>query len=148
MNNAVGIILLSLFGSVLLIISVCQPDYLSDNNKFLQEFMNQNLLSILGVIVAITIASASQVHLELGRMEEKHKAKNAFLSTKIEVRRGSFCLIYLFLFALLIVVMKPVLAHSNVAEAIFNSLGLFTLFWNMLILTALIQLVFKIGPVD
>jgi hypothetical protein len=52
----------------------------------------------------------------------------------------------LFLFAVVIVVLKPLLPHSEAAEAVVNGLALIILLFNVLILPDLTQLAFSIKP--
>ena len=47
--------------------TVVKPEFLA-NNVFLVEFVNQELLALLAVILAITFASVANIHLALNRI--------------------------------------------------------------------------------
>jgi hypothetical protein len=55
------------------ICAVAQPSLLADSNGFLLNFVNQELLAILGIIMTITLASAASLHLEFNKIEEKYQ---------------------------------------------------------------------------
>jgi hypothetical protein len=54
---------LALMTGILGALSFCHSSWLSDDNTFLKNFVNQELLAVLGVIVTITLASAASLHL-------------------------------------------------------------------------------------
>lgn len=56
--------------TVLLTISFYQPHLLSDNNTFLRAFVSEQLLATLGFILAVTLASSANLHLELNKIED------------------------------------------------------------------------------
>ena len=56
--------------AVWIILSLAVPWVLADTNPFLKGFVNHKLLSVLGVIVTITFASAANLHIELNKIEE------------------------------------------------------------------------------
>lgn len=147
MNNIIGAALLIGMAVIVVSISVCAPSILSDNNTFMSNFVNHELLNILGVIVAITAASASNVHLELRRLEAEYKFKDGFEQTRREVKRGAFALVTLFGAAFLLVAAKPVVAINQNIQALINGASAFILFWNILVLWALLGLAFKVGPI-
>lgn len=148
MNNVIGATLLIAIALLLSLIAVCQPQLTSDNNSFLREFVGQELLSVLGFIVAITAASASSVHLELRRLEFDYKYPNGFASTRSEVKRGAFGLLFLFLGAFTLVIIKPIVANNEHVQALINGAAIVIVVWNILVLIALLQLAFKVGPIS
>lgn len=147
MNNPIGAILLIGMALLVVILASCSPGLISDQNSFLKGFVGQDLLNILGVIVAITAASSSSVHLELRRLEAEYKFKDGFENTRREVKRGAFALIWLFGAAALLVIAKPILAQSPTTETLCNGAAVFILFWNILVLYSLLRLAFKVGPI-
>jgi len=149
MSNVVGAILLVGFALGVILVALCEPALLSDNNSFLKNFVNHEFLNILGVIVAITAASASSVHLELRRLEADYNFKNGFENTRKEVKRGAFSLLVLFGLGVILVVIKPLISlEQPKVEALLNGFSLFILFWNILVLWSLLELSFKVGPVS
>jgi hypothetical protein len=148
MNNAVGSLILLVAGGAVIVISVCHPAALSDVNSFLKQFVNHEFLNIIGIIVAITTASAANVHLELRRLEAMYKFKDGFERTRNEVKRGAFALIVLFGSGVVLVVIKPLLPQNEHMMALINGAALLIILWNILVLWALVGLAFKVGPID
>jgi hypothetical protein len=148
MTNALGIAILAFISISLIITSYFNLDILSDRNKFLHEFINHEYVNILGVIVAITTASASNIHLELRRLEVEYKFHNGFINTRKQVKMAASALIYLFVGGFIVVLLKPHFAESPKIEALFNSIAIILLSWNILILLSLLRLSFKVGPIS
>lgn len=120
------------------------PAVLGDSNGFLKNFVNHELLAILGVILAITIASAGQLHLTLNEIERNHGTPGSFDKTRDGIRSAAYWLIALFLIAVLVVVAKPLLASTPWAETLFNGGAIVILLWNGLILISIMQAIFAI----
>lgn len=131
--------------AVMMICAIYKPAFLNDQNAFLHHFIDKELLGLLVIIITITLASAASLHLEFNKIEEQFK-KRGLTKTRHGVRQGAYCLIVLFLIAIVLVVVKPLIPHSEVGEALFNGFGLLILFWNVLILLELTQLAFAIEP--
>jgi hypothetical protein len=131
--------------AILLICAVVKPSLIADNNTFLSNFVNHELLAVLGIIMTITLASAASLHLEFNKIEERHK-KRGLMETRRGVKQGAYCLIILFVVAVLLVVVKPFTRGMPTLEALFNGLGLMTLLWSVLVLAELTQLAFAIQP--
>jgi hypothetical protein len=123
-------------------ISCYQPDWLSDSNSFLKGFVNQELLAVLGVIVTITLASAANLHLELNRLEDQYG--EGFSEARLATKAYAYLLIVLFFVALVLVVAKPIVADSSIAEAFFNSAAIIVVTMNLLSLADLATAVFQI----
>ena len=70
--------------AVWIILSLAVPWVLADTNAFLKGFVNPKLLSLLGVIVTITLASAANLHIELNKIEEA-AGKSAFVNTRVSI---------------------------------------------------------------
>ena len=119
---------------------------MSDQNEFLKNFVNHEFLNLLGVILAITLASAAQLHLTLNQIEERHRTRHAFLSTRANIRQGAYFLIGAFIFGSVLVTAKPHLGKAEWAEALINGMALILLIWNALVLLALTQAVFALEP--
>ena len=145
MSKAVSYCLLIVVGFFLLSATVFKPDVLSDSNKFLADFVNQNILAILGVVLTITLASAAQIHLALNEVENKAK-KVIFTKTRSGVHSSSYWLIGLFFLSILVALVKPYFMASIPWQSFFNGAALFILFWMVLIMASLMRLVFAIKP--
>ena len=116
--------------------------WLSDNNKFLANFVNQELLAVLGVIVTITLASAASLHLELNRLEDDHG--EGFEEARFATKAYAYLLIWIFLGAIALVIVKPIAAQSPFVEAVFNSLAILIIVLNVMALMDLTGAVFQI----
>lgn len=90
---------------VLITISVCRPSVLSDQSVFLKEFIGINLLSLLGVIVSITLASAANIYLELNRLEARFKKMN-LSGTKNALKNSAIALVTLLALAIILIAVK------------------------------------------
>lgn len=147
MTRAVAYSILLAFGVLAVSLMAARPDWISDQNLFLKNFVNHEFINVLGVTLAITLASAAQIHLALNRIEEKNKIRNALEKTRRELREATYWLISMFVVGVAVVVVKPV-ASGDVAgtQAFFNMLALFVLLFHVLLLVSLTQLVFSIEP--
>lgn len=133
-------------GTAMIAIVACRPDWLNDSNGFLKSFINHEYLNVLGVILAITLASLAQIHLKINEIEEKVNSpvmKNAHS----ELKSSAIWLISLFVSGVFLVIVKPLVADFGSAPAIINAGALFILLFNVLILTDVTLSIFGIGPV-
>ncbi len=146
MNKTIAYCALICLSAVLIVVAFVRPEFISDRNGFLANFVNHELLNVLGVILAITLASAAQIHLTLNGIEERVSDENTFNRTRTGIRQSVYWLIGLFLFALLVVIAKPVAATSDFLKALFNGTSVVVLVWNVLVLVSLTQAVFGIKP--
>lgn len=119
-----------------------KTSWLSDQNKFLAGFVNHELLAVLGVIVTITLASAASLHLELNRLEDEHN--ETFDEARLATKSYAYMLIWLFLAAIALVIVKPILALSPFSQAIFNSIAILIIILNVMALMDLTGAVFQI----
>jgi hypothetical protein len=146
MTKIISYVVLALSITIVIICAIVVPDLLSDSNTFFHAFVNHELLAVLGVILAITLASTAQIHLEFNKIEERYKRENALLRARREVRSSAFFLIFLFLMAVFIVVTKPMLAHTPWSQTLFNGASIIIIVWDVLILIDLTMTIFGITP--
>lgn len=126
--------------------SVLQPYWLSDcGNSFLKNFVNQELLSFLGVIVTITLASAANMHLEFNRLEAL--TSEGFVEARGAVKAYAILLLALFAGAFALVILKPMVAVDPHASAGFNSAAIVIVILNIMALADLTLAIFRIGPI-
>lgn len=142
-SKSVSWILLIAAGTIVIVLSAVRPNVLSDSNVFLHGFVGEGLLDVLGVILAITLASAGQLHLTLNQIEEKY-GKHSFPRMRSGMKQAATALIILFVLAILLVVVKPLAASTNWQQSLFNGAALFILLWNVLLLVSLTHGVFAI----
>ena len=131
--------------TVLLSISFCNPELLDDRNKFLAGFVNQELLATLGFILAVTLASASSLHLELNKLEDA--TGKPFRRTRLGIRKSAYSLLSLFGLAIVLVVVKPLLPTPPYNQAVANSIALLIIYFNVSVLFDLTRTVFRIPSV-
>ncbi len=145
MTRTMAICALIAAATVVTVCAIYNPSYLSDKNDFLHEFINREFLSLLGIIITITLASAANLHLEFNKIEERFN-RRGLTKTRRGVTQGAYYLIGLFLLSVVIVVVKPLAPQTDTAQALFNGAALVVLLWNVLILLELTQLAFAIHP--
>lgn len=124
--------------------AVSAPEALSDKNAFLANFVNHEILNVLGVILAITLASAGQLHLALNKLEEQYKRPGGMRGTRGQVHRAAYWLIGFFVAAVVLVVAKPRIALEPWLQTLFNGAGLIILLCNVLVLISITQIIFKV----
>lgn len=126
------------------ITSCIRPEIFGDSNSFLKNFVNHELLAVLGVIVTITLASAASLHLELNRLE--NDTGEEFLEARSATKAYAYLLITLFGAALALVIAKPVVAETESVKSLFNGAAILVIVLNMLALIDLTSAVFAIPP--
>lgn len=145
MTRTIAYCALIVFFGAVCVAALAFPIVFSDHNSFLKGFMTHELLGVLAVIVSITLASTSALHLEFNKIEERFGV--AGLSrTRAGVKQAAYMLIVLLVAAVIVVAVKADHAWSDRGQAFLNGLGLFILFWNVLILLSITQAVFAIKP--
>ena len=105
------------------------PDMLSDKNSFLADFLDNDLLSVLGFISAVTLASIANIHLQLNAIEER--STHSFAVTRHALRKSALTLIILFGLAFLIVVIKPIFAVGLGLQGLFNGAAMVVVYINL-----------------
>ncbi|MBN8816278.1 MAG: hypothetical protein J0J06_12625 [Sphingomonas sp.] len=124
-------------------ISYCRPEWFSDlGNPSLKGFVETQLLSVLGVIVTITLASAASLHLELNRLEDD--TGEGFSEARWATKAYAYLLIALFGVAMALVVAKPLLATDAHWQAAFNGASIIIIALNGMALIDLTSAVFAI----
>jgi hypothetical protein len=101
------------------------------------------MLPVVGVILAITLASAAQLHLEFNKIEERI-GKIILNRTRAGVRGAAYMLIALFVGASSLVIIKPLTLSTELGQSICNALAIFILFFNIIILIEITQAAFSI----
>lgn len=132
--------------AVLLATSICRPYYLSDTgNSFFKGFVTSEMLSFLGVVVTITLASAANLHLELNKLEER--TAEHFSEARDAIRHSAYALLGLFALAFVAVMVKPAVA-GNVGSATVNSLAILIVLFSLAVLADLTMAVFRIPAME
>lgn len=113
MKPSIGYCILICIGTTVVVLAIACPTIINDKNEFLKGFVNHELLNILGLIAAITIGSAAQLHLRLNDIERSRSTSGAFTKTRKVIHRATYWLIAIFLLSLILVIIKPLLATEN-----------------------------------
>ena len=145
MTRTIAICALMVAAGVVVTLSICTPWVLGDDNVFLKAFVTDQLLNVLGIIVTITLASAGQLHLTFDAMEEK-RGERFLHGTRQHLKEAAFWLIWLFLGAMALVVIKPFAVSYAMLGSLVNGTALLMLLLNVLILIEITQTVFAVEP--
>jgi hypothetical protein len=137
--------ILAAIAATLILTSFTQPSWLNDDNRFLANFVNHELLATLGFIVAITLASSANLHLELNKIEDE--TGNGFIRTRASIQKSAYALLVLIGIAAALVVVKPLLPGEPEWAAFANSVAILILYFNLSVLYALTRTVFGIPTV-
>ncbi|MDP3555607.1 hypothetical protein [Methylocystis sp.] len=145
MSKSVSLTLLIAVATIFSVIVIAEPEWFCDRNLFLKDFMSKDILSVLGIILTITLASAAQLHIEFNKIEE-HYGKKFLIKSRQKVHQAAYVLICTFVISVCLLLMKPISAESYRYQAIFNAAGIFLLWINVLVLIELTQAAFSIPP--
>lgn len=132
-----------LLAALLITLSFLGPNYISDSgNSFLKDFLDNDILSVLGFITALANASILSIYLHLNYLDDEANFKGT------RVRRGlrisGLSLIFVFLFAFLVVLVKPIVPASDQLNAFLNSLGILCVVFALSVLRDILITVAKI----
>lgn len=144
MNRTIAIVILVAWTVVVACSAMAAPWVLSDKNRFLQGFVNHEFLGFMGVLVTITLASAANLFIELNKME-KEVGRAAFPKTKQSVKDSAYGLIAFLTVSVALVILKPVLALTPVAETIANGIAIGLIIGAIMALIDLTQTAFKLS---
>ena len=97
------------------------PGAISDNNSFLKGFVGSNLLSTLGFIISVTLASIANIHLQLSILEET--SSKPLASTRRGLRLSAITLLVVFSVAFVISLVKPMFSATCLGQIAFNCGG-------------------------
>jgi hypothetical protein len=118
------------------------PTFIDDNNGFLKDFLDNDLLSVLGFITAVTLASAANIHLHLNQLQ--NDTGLPFNRARKSLGKSAYSLIFLFGAALVVVTIKPTLPSTPRWQAIANSAAILILYFNLSVLFDLTRATFRI----
>ena len=145
MSKIIPWVTLAIVATGLVALSLYTPHWLSDDNAFLRNFVNHELLATLGFIAAVTLASAASLHLELNRLEDA--TNQIFTRSRRSVCLSAYSLLILFGGAIILVVAKPLLPASPIAAALANSGALLIIYFYLSVMWDLIATVLAIPSV-
>jgi hypothetical protein len=144
----VYLIFLIVLAGVITAMSVCEPSILA-KNEFLKGFINQEILSIMAVIMTISIASIATIHIWFNELEDKH-GKKVFGAARREINQAAFYFIGFFLAQLLCLIVRslPSFDGSMTALSLFNGGSIILLLCSVLTLLDIMGVVRALTPAD
>jgi hypothetical protein len=145
MNISAPILLFVSAGTLLGSIVISVPDWVNDSNAFIKNFVGEPLLSALGVILAINLASLAQLHLNFNNIEERRR-KRFLIGARAEVRSSARWMILLFIFAIVTISAKPMICPNPYAIAAINCLSMLILLFYILIMWDIVEAIFDLEP--
>jgi hypothetical protein len=145
-NRLVALIVLLVSGGAFLVLSICAPWTLSDSNAFLSSFVGADFLSLMGIIVTISVASATNLQIEMNKMEER-AGFVAFQQSRHAIRESTYALLWSLLFAVVVVVVKPLATSGAIVAALFNSAALLIALFSGLLLADLVASAFGLSAI-
>lgn len=143
----ISCILLIVLVGVLVLVSVCVPAVLAQNN-FINSFLSEQLISILSVIMTVTTASVANIHITFNRIEANHKRPGVFKDARKEINHSAILLIGLFVASIVLLILRDSASANASILAFFNGLCLIILVINVLVLLDITFTVFSISPHD
>lgn len=145
MTRTVALLIFIVSLATALVLVAAAPWTLSDNNDFLRGFVNHEFLNFMGVVVAISIASGSNLYIELNKMEEREGVE-IFPRSKRNVRDDVYALLWSLFFSVGVVVIKPLAKCGERSEAFFNAAAILLILFAALTLSDLIRAAFDLDP--
>lgn len=129
-------------GSLLFVVGMLHPDILSDKNEFLKSFTSDYVLSVIGLILSVTLASCTNIHFRLNEIE--NSSGRSFPETKKLIKKSAYSLIFLFGFAFACLFIKSVWIDVEWMQVICNSIMISILFFYGAVISDITATVFAI----
>lgn len=145
MNSTIAIVALIGWGAVVVAVAAFAPWPLSDANDFLKSFVTHEFLAFMGVVVTITLASASNLYVEMNKLETEND-RDIFKRSKQDVKDSAYALVGALVAALVVVLAKPWVGFGLHGEAFMNGAALGVLGFSVMILIDLLQAAFNLDP--
>lgn len=144
MNKYVYAITLIVLAGVTVSVSVWAP-YLLAHNKFLTDFIEDQILNILAVIMTISIASIATIHIWFNELESKHD-KKVFGQARREVNQSATIFIGLFVAEVALLIVRSFFDGNDIAISIFNGAAMLILLGSVFTLADLMGVVKELTP--
>ena len=130
------------FALVLVLLALVNPDILSDKNAFLKDFLDNDLLSTLGFIVALSEASAVNIYMKVSEIE-RYRGIRAPRS-KRAIIFSAYSLIFAFGAAVFLVVAKAAGPNVSGWHIICNVGALLIVYFNLSVIYDLMRASFRV----
>ena len=119
------------------------PSVLSDQNRFLQDFLDNDLLSVLGFVAAVTLGSLGGTYLQVSRVEIALQKDLSAAKAALKLSAGSIVIAFGFSFVLLVV--KDLLPVKEVYQAVANASAIVIVYVYLEILWDITFTTFRVG---
>ena len=129
--------------SVFTVFSVREPALLGANS-FLSDFVRNQLVSVIVVIVTVSLVSVTQINLEYTRIERRFRQK-VFQAPRRTLNISSAILVALLFLSLLIAFLKSHFEGFLIATSFIHSAGLMLVFVGAFIMYDLIRVVYALA---
>jgi hypothetical protein len=143
-NRSIGIQVFLLWLVVFFLIFFWAPSWISDKNAFLSNFVGEDMLDFMGIVVTITLGSASNIFLELNKVEVEFK-RSVFRKTKADIQHSAYALIGLLICSFALVCIKPIIPNGEHVCCIINGIGISIILATFFILVDLTQASFSLS---
>ena len=108
MNKQVARLVFISLAVVSVLVSVLTDWFSDERNTFLRDFVNQELLNLLGVVLAITLASVASLQVAFDKVKDNIEGLE-LSGTRNAVKSAIMSLNWTFLGAVVLVVIKPLM---------------------------------------
>jgi hypothetical protein len=130
------------FGSI---IAINFPWVLDDENSFFKDFISHEMIDFMGIIVTITLASVTNILVELIKLERELKL-TIFEGSRNDLRHSAFALIISLAATFILVAIKPLISRGETAQAFVNGFGILIIIFSLLILLDITLAAFQLRP--
>lgn len=135
-------ILVALVFNCLVVVSFCLPTVLSDKNKILATFINEQMIATLGVVISVNIAALAQFHLSLNKIQAS--LGNTFKKVRDEIKSSGRWMVTLFAISTLLLFIKSIIGDDFILQSLLNSLQIVLLLVFILIMYDIIDTIFEV----
>jgi hypothetical protein len=144
MKKYIYIVTLIVLAGVTTCVSVCSPNLITEN-KFLQDFISDQILNILAVIMTISIASVATIHIWFNELEAKH-GKKEFRSARREINQSATIFIFLFVGELVLLIARGFFLEDSIAFPLLSGGAMLILLASVFTLADLMSVVKELTP--
>lgn len=130
--------------SVLTVVWAFFPFLISKSNQTLENFIRTPFLGVLGFMISVTVASCSNIHLALNKLEAE--GRGPFKKTRQSLKRSSYSLILLFFIAFCVIILKGLEVSSERYDAALNGFCIAILFFYTSVLYDVSRSIFLLPP--
>lgn len=143
MKTIYYIVLIVAFG-IIVSVSICMPNALIFNS-FLIGFINHEILSTQGVILAITLASIANLHIAFNKIEEDF-GEGKLAGARAEIRQNAYGLVFAFVASVIVVFVWPYFVSQPIMHSMLYGIALWLLLLSVIILVDIMDTVFSLPP--